>query len=296
MRTPIPTYWWSPRRSARTLAVELRQHSGSWIRTASPIGRAFTNHGDELNAVVLPELVGRPVRWAPLGREELVGIGSVLVPYLAHGGRGMVLGSGDGSNTLGPSDIAPARDQVLAVRGPIVRAALGLDADLPLGDPGLAVRGMGMGGRRRSGRLVIPHFHVYARPDHRAALGALASAGYRVMGPTTHPLAMIDAISRAEFVVGSSLHGVILSHALGTPTAHVSFDGSAPAVPGHKFRDHNAAVGVRDRIQPWHVLLDETRLAAVRAESDDDARRVLPRVDELVTGLHRAAAPLRSAH
>jgi pyruvyltransferase len=294
MSNPIPAYWWSPRRSPRTLAVELKHRSGSWTRTMWPPQRAFTNHGDELNAVVLPELLGRPVRWAPLGREDVIGIGSVLVPYLEQGGRGLILGSGDGSATITPERAADVRDRVLAVRGPLVRQAMGLPGDTPLGDPGLAVRGIAGASGTRRGRLVIPHFAVFQDAEHRRALAALRNTGYRVMSPTTSPRAMIAAIRDAEFVVGSSLHGVILSHALGTPTTHISFDGHVDVMPGHKFRDHNETVGAGHRYVPWHTLLDPTLAAAIDTDAVAEAAAISPRIDAIVDGLHRAAAPLRS--
>lgn len=294
--TPIDAYWWSPRRAPRVAARLLWQAPALWATKVSGTHTAFTNHGDELNAVILPELTGRPVRWVPLGREDLVGIGSLLDLYVRHGGRGQVLGSGAVSEDAGvfdPARVAVLRDRILAVRGPMTRDTFGLDARVPLGDPGLAVRAFGITPRsRRSGRVFVAHYREYADRRRRSIVAEYRRAGFRIAHPTTDAREMIRLLGAAEYVVSSGMHGVILANALETPVTLVSLDDLTPAMPGRKYRDYFASVGLPVRVSSWRAALRDDD--ALRSSAERDIATTTGRIDDLVAGLYRAAAPLRS--
>lgn len=295
MPSPLRAYWWSTRREPRTLAIELRDRAASWTRTAWPAQRAFTNHGDELNTLVLPLMLDRPVRWAPLGREDLIGIGSVLGLYMRHGGRGVVLGSGAPEADILPADVASIADRFLAVRGPMTRSLLGLSDGVALGDPGLVVRTYGIvPGARRRGRLLVPHFHAYGTTRGRRILQEFRTQGYRVMSPTTAPHEMVRAIGRAESVVTSGMHGMIIAHALRTPVTLVSLDDDDPRMPGRKFRDYAASVGSAGRVSRWRDAVVRSSAARLDALAVAEDESISATVDDLVDGLLAASRPLRA--
>lgn len=287
-------YWWSPRRAARVLASELRAHGPAWAHLLRPVGRSFTNFGDELTRLVLSETFGRPVRWAPLGREDVTAIGSIVESYVEHGGRGLVWGSGLSRPTITPARAAPVAGRFLAVRGPLTRDSLGLDPSLQLGDPGLVVRSLASRPRPRSGTILIPHFTVYGTRTGRRKISALAAAGHRVMPPTLAPAEMIAEIAGAESVISSGMHGVILSHGLGTPATLVSFADRVPATPDFKYHDYHESVGLPPRMRSWTTFLERT---ATSIRAVDLARHELSeidsRIDTLVNGLLEAGRPLR---
>lgn len=295
MTTDLNAYWWSPRRSPRVLAAEVRAHGSAWLRLLNPPSRAFTNYGDELTGLVLSETFGRSVRWAPLGREDVAAIGSILVPYFANGGRGLIWGSGLNQPIVTPDRAARVRERFLAVRGPRTRAALGLDGAVQLGDPGLVVRTLRPRSPRRSGKVLIPHFTVYRTAQGRRKISELVAAGYRVAEPTLDPAVMIDTIGSAESVVSSGMHGVILSHSLGTPASLISFADEVPAEPAFKYLDYHDSVGLDARISSWSDFLDDSRAAAEIDRARQDIELVSPTIDSLVEGLLAAARPLRTA-
>lgn len=111
---------------------------------------------------------------------------------------------------------------ILAVRGPLSRAALGLD--VPIGDPALllpAVYQPAPAAEFAGRSLCIPHFH-----DRRPDAELLAMAGTdRILRPNLPNdraalRAMVDAIAAADFVLSASLHGAIVAAAYGVKFAY----------------------------------------------------------------------------
>ncbi|WP_123955527.1 hypothetical protein [Frondihabitans sp. 762G35] len=239
-------------------------------------------------------MLEREVTWAPIGQEDVLAIGSVVGLYATQGGRGLIWGSGAAATQIDPALMTPIRDRFLAIRGPNARRDLGLPADLPLGDPGLTVRAFHPAARRRSGTLVVPHFNVYASATGRRKLAELRTMGYTIMSPTTAPREMVTAIAGAERVISSGMHGIILSHALRTPVSAITFSDGAPTALPYKYSDYNASVGLDDRLHSWTVGLSETEMAGLTETAVTENDAVDARIDELVSGLYKSAAPLRS--
>ncbi|MBA8988805.1 hypothetical protein FHW23_000037 [Curtobacterium pusillum] len=297
MLAPLKAFWWSPRRDLRVLAHELRDHGRAWGRLLAGPGRAFTNYGDELSELVLREALGRRVAWAPLGREDVVAIGSAMGPYIARGGVGRIWGTGLHTPDVPAASAELIRHRVLAIRGPLARDAFGLHQDTPLGDPGLLVRALRPGrpaGRRR-GTVLITHFTSHADRQQREAIAAIAACGVRVLPPTLSPAAMLDEIGAAEHVVSAGMHGIILAHALRTPATLVSLRPRTPSDVAFKYHDYHRSVGLDVHVTGWRSLVSSTGRSAARMQGERDLEVVDARIDDLVDGLLAAAAPLRSS-
>ncbi len=298
MTTPIKAFWWSPRRDLRTLAHELRDHAPAWSRLAVGRGRAFTNHGDELSELVLTEALGRRVRWAPLGREDVVAIGSAIVPYLTRGGVGRIWGTGLHTPDVPAERAAAIRDRVLAIRGPLARAALGLPDSTQIGDPGLLVRSLrpGLPRARRRGTVLVTHFTSHMTAGERRTISAIRSTGVRLLTATLAPADMLAELGAAEHVMSSGMHGVILAHALRTPATLVSLKSPAATEAAFKYRDYHQSVGLDVRPTPWTSVLERDGQSVARQRGERDLAIADARIDALVDGLLRSAAPLRSGH
>lgn len=298
MTTPINAFWWSPRRDLRTLAHELRDHAPAWARLAVGRGRAFTNHGDELSELVLAEALGRPVRWAPLGCEDVVAIGSAIVPYLTRGGVGRIWGTGLHTPDIPADRAAAVQDRVLAIRGPLARAALGLPQTTQIGDPGLLVRSLrpGLPRARRRGTVLVTHFTSHMTAGERRTISAIRSTGVRLLPATLRPEDMLAEIGAAEHVMSSGMHGVILAHALRTPATLVSLKSPAATEAAFKYRDYHQSVGLDVHPTPWTSVLERDGKSAARERGEQDLAIADTLIDELVEGLLRSAAPLRSGH
>jgi pyruvyltransferase len=279
MAAALQAYWWSPRRQMRTMITELR-HPGSWMRLLGPPGTPFTS-------VVVPLATGRLVTWAPLERADVCAIGSILDPYLTVSTRARVWGSGSvRALSRAPVDL---KDRFIAVRGELTREGLGLDPAVPTGDPGLLVRLMSVPARRRHGRVFIPHFTAFGKASGRNVIRAYKSAGYQIAPPTVSPRHMVDIIARAEEVVSSGMHGVILSHALGTPVTPVDISDDLSPTATHKYRDYFSALAVPARTEHWKQPLDDRERSRLTDAAHHEKECIDRPVDSAVEGLLAAA-------
>lgn len=254
------------------------------------VAHSFTNFGDELSPLVLEAVTGRRIAWAPLGREDVVAVGSVIAAYLAGNGRGLVWGSGL-NRPLEDLGLKPPVDDVrfIAVRGPMSRSELRLDAGVPVGDPGLLANQLVLDRpARSSGAAVIPHFTVYNRRTGRERIRVLKERGYRILAPNTEPREMLRAILSVDRVYSSGLHGVILAHSMDRPGRLIDF-GDDPKPASYKYLDYYASVGAqRPDVAGWRDLLG-------KGTSQSDASGMGAELDELRPGIERAQAALFGA-
>ena len=163
---------------------------------------------------------------------SLFSIGSVL--HFARDGD-TIWGSGRNGKITG-QDHRFKRLDVRAVRGPLTRDFL-LERDIEcpaiFGDPALLIP-----------RLFPTRFRRAATPGKIGVVPNLNDLDIvndgRVIDPTRRWDAVIDEILSCEFVVASSLHGLIVADAFGVPCAHVRFSGTEP---DFKYSDYHHGAG-----------------------------------------------------
>jgi len=287
---PLELYWWSPRRDPRTALWELRRNHAAWLSMAMRSGSLLRNFGDELSPRIVAAVSGRRVRWAPPESADVIAIGSVLEHVAAADASGVVWGAGVRHPHFAPVAWAEERSpRFLAVRGALTRDALRLDADLPLGDPGLVVRTLYRRSTRPRGIVVVPHFLAFNRPDARSRMAQARSRGMHVIPPSASHDRICEAVAGAELVLTSSLHGMVVADALGCPVQLVSFGSTGE--PPFKFSDYASAFGLSPAFHSFDAVLDG-RMANVRDAAVDRSGAVSARIDDLVEGLVRSGAQL----
>lgn len=281
----LDAYWWDPRRSLRDLVGESVKHGRAWTYLIRRTSR-MENFGDAVNPLILGELTGEKVRWAPLPAADVVGIGSVLNAYARRGGTGLVLGSGVREPAgLDPTRVRPA--QVLGVRGLRTAAALGVDAALAVGDPGLVVPQVVARAARSRAPLFVPHFTMPATPEGRRLVSAFRAAGYSVRLPAEPAAQLAAAVSAAAFVVSTSLHALVFADAYGVPCARLSVPWLAE--PDFKYDDYRSVFGVGLSTVPVRdALAKRVRTAAI----DHEHAVVSAGVDDVVRGIYDASRRL----
>ncbi|WKB55804.1 polysaccharide pyruvyl transferase family protein [Eleftheria terrae] len=165
----------------------------------------------------------------------------------------------------------------LAVRGPRTRQrALACGADCPavLGDPGLLLpRLYTPPAVQRRGIGLVPHFADRARLD----TAAVARHGLRLIDIQQDIESVVDQVVACEWLMSSSLHGLIVAHAYGIPALWVRL-WELPSGDGSKFADHYEALGqpspaalplcLQDRVLPLAQL---ARQAWCPGRIEDDA-------------------------
>ena len=260
----VKAFWWSPRRSPRILAEIGRYDLEPWAFLATRHASRPDNFGDEFARLAIAEVTGREVSWVPPSRAELLAVGSILEYYSTRQGRGaQIWGTGLKFESGDSVELVAERiGQILALRGPLTAQKLE-SPEVPYGDPGVLCRALvPRGPRNRAAQaLLVPHFGEFATHAGRRRIRELQRGGLRVVLPTTPPLSVISAIWRASGVVTSSLHGLIFSHALGTPAVLMSSldpTGHTPQ-PNFKYRDYAEAVGFDARRASFSELEDTSR-------------------------------------
>jgi len=198
------------------------------------------NVGDIASGLLVSKLLGRKVlRFGPdpLNAPNLLGIGSILNWADSNS---VVWGSGCIAENALPS-LKPRA--IVAVRGPLTRAQLesgGMPAPSVLGDPGLLIADLYPEPRQAEQNLIalIPHYADLTHPYVNEA----RKCGVLVINPLIPLQDYLDALSTAEIILSSSLHGIVFAHALGRPAAWIELSDRVIG-GGYKFRDYFASIG-----------------------------------------------------
>ena len=164
-----------------------------------------------------------------------------------------------GSGILRRGARFPRPWRTVAVRGPHTQRRfdeLGYEYPAVVGDPGLLMPLVYPAQPARSAVLgIIPHYVDYARV--RSMFDGVP--GVHVIDVTYPVERVVDEIVSCEMTVSSSLHGLIISHAYGIPSAWVEFSNELTG-DGVKFLDYYASAGVdnvKTRQIPGRVSLHE---------------------------------------
>lgn len=217
-----------------------------WIPPYSILGRY--NFGDDLNLFLIEKISGKrviPYRYSIIGqlgkKKNYLCIGSIL--NVLPNQQTEVWGSGVLSDQLS----LPARPvKVDAVRGPLTRKYLidkGVECPEVYGDPAIllpmyfqpqtAIKKYKLG--------VIPHYKdkdqsVVKEYEHSKDIQVLDMINY---GSCQE---FIDRICSCEYIISSSLHGIIIADAYNIPNLWVEFSDNVQGA-GFKFRDYYLSAG-----------------------------------------------------
>lgn len=221
----VRLYEWNPRRK----------------RAPGPIGRVITygprisNFGDRLGPLIADRVLARHgIANRRRRGPRLFSVGSVL--HFARTGDS-VWGSGR-NGKIGDGMHRFASLDVRATRGPHTRAFLaerGISAPAVYGDPAVLMAELFPEWARSSGRpsgpVFVPNLNDVSHPDDLEVVSPIGDVG-----------AIVRRIASAEFVVSSSLHGVVIAEAYGVPARMVVPHGESL----FKYRDYYAGTGRPD--------------------------------------------------
>ena len=211
----------------RVGGVEAPQLSAFWFRS-------FPNFGDFLTPWLTGQMGAQPI-FAEPGAARVVAVGSLL-EMLPDDFEGHVWGTG---SMYGTSRLLPgARWQ--AVRGELTREAYGV-GDVALGDPGLLASRFMIQFRKRWKVGLIPHRVHRAHEAWKAAANRPDFAPCRVIDVTKKPDIVMREIAECDFIVSSSLHGIVIADGFGIPAVRARLSESLKG-GDFKFDDHSSAV------------------------------------------------------
>lgn len=217
-----------------------------WIPPYSILGRY--NFGDDLNLILIEKISKKkviPYRYSIMGKlgkkKNYLCIGSIL--NVLTNQQTEVWGSGVLSDQLS----LPARPvKVNAVRGPLTRQYLidkGVECPEVYGDPAILLpiyfQPQTLIKKYKLG--VIPHYKDTYLPIVKE-YGCSKEIQILDMMNYGSCQEFIDRISSCEYIISSSLHGIIIADAYNIPNLWVEFSDNVQGA-GYKFRDYYLSAG-----------------------------------------------------
>lgn len=198
------------------------------------------NFGDDLNAVIWPQLLSEKLKSNP--DIVLVGIGSILNEtmvgkYTGTGKKILVIGSG---TSYGVPPRCLDELKILAVRGPYTAAVIG-KPEAAVTDSAILLACMPP---RPDAKL--PKDRVLFMPHHRTIHSTpweqiASECGMTYVSPQQPVEAILQHYAHARLVVTEAMHGAIVADTLRVPWIPLAI---SPAVEEFKWRDWCLSMGV----------------------------------------------------
>ena len=215
-----------------------------WWRGEGASDSAQQNFGDYLSPLIVEMISGKKVVYAEPRDADMIAIGSIL--SRERKARGMLLKRKLhiwGSGTDKASRVFSGRHIYHAVRGKITRSQINkLQQNPALGDPGLLVDQLYDGKskpEKKYGLGIIPHFVDQRDPRMEALLALPKTRLINVFSPVEQ---VVNEIRQCEFVLSSSMHGLIVADSFGIPNRRMPF--SSGIISDLKFDDYYSAFGL----------------------------------------------------
>jgi pyruvyltransferase len=195
------------------------------------------NWGDDLNEYLIEKVAGRKVVRYPFNnKDHVLGIGSIIARSKTNShvwGAGFI--SEEQVLKVYPKNI-------FIVRGPLTAAKLHLK-NVEFGDPGLCIRKYYFPENiKKEYKLgIIPH-HIDKNNESVIKLANIK--GVKIIDIQDDIEPFIDNLLSCEYILSSSLHGLIASDSYGIPNCHLKL--SDGLIGGDfKFRDYYLGIGVQ---------------------------------------------------
>ncbi len=200
--------------------------------------RGYRNFGDQVTPLLLKKYGFTPVYSSP-DHAEVVSVGSIL-EHVPENYSGYILGSG-----LIHEHVRQFKNAtILALRGELTRQRTGASKSVVLGDPGLLASKL-MNRRKNKVHVLGLVPHRVDRADPRILMiRRRYEKDVLVIDVTRTPSAVFEDIDKCQFILSSSLHGIVTADSLGISSAWMSLSNKVSG-SGFKFADYNSALGLR---------------------------------------------------
>ncbi|GAB2199068.1 polysaccharide pyruvyl transferase family protein [Sessilibacter sp. MAH4] len=198
------------------------------------------NVGDEIGPYLVNKLTGRPVVKSFMGlTNHLVSVGSIVSEANYNS---IIWGSGfkfPGSKVLSKPKF------ISSVRGPLTRTLLskqGINCPSRFGDPALVMPLFFQSEliAQRGVIGVVLHYH------HQDKKYLFEDSKFKIINVSTKNVEhFIDQLQECEYVISSSLHGLIISDAYSIPNVWIAFENNFNEQ--FKYQDYYLSLGLTDR-------------------------------------------------
>ncbi|SDD78079.1 Polysaccharide pyruvyl transferase [Pseudomonas guariconensis] len=255
-----------------------------WSRGSGRDDAGKQNFGDYLSALTVEFVSGRKVVHSPVKEAEMIAIGSILArekKARTWGVRRKLHVWGTGSST--PGDVFSGHHHYHAVRGrKCLEQIKGLKGQPVLGDPGLLASSLVKKPALKTIRVgIIPHINHRNSPEIASLLSLIP--GSRVIDVFSPVKQVLEEIASCEFVLSTSLHGLIVADSYGVPNQWLCMK-RYPQWE-FKFQDYYSSFGIADPVPvtPEQIHLDKAW--SIERSTEGYAR---PGLESLQEGLVKA--------
>lgn len=224
-----------------------------WSRGSGRDNPNRRNFGDYMSPLIVEAVSGRQVEYAPLSRADLMAIGTILAKekkakFFGFKRKIHVWGSGCGHE----GESFSGRHCYHAVRGAeTLRRIEGDVGAVALGDPGLLAPLLLKKAVAKQYKIgFIPHYVDKTLP----VVVEFIEKNKQVRFIDVHkpPIQVIEEIAACEFIISSSMHGLIVADAFKVPNVRIKLSGRIKSEL--KYDDYYSAFGI---LQPKPLELDE---------------------------------------
>lgn len=240
----------------------------------------YKNFGDVITPVLLRKIGYTPVNSLNVSRGEFVFVGSVL-DSIENDYKGVILGSGFlGERVQKRLNFAT----VLGVRGEFSKKLLGIKEEIQLGDGGLILPKFLKERPAKKYKIgIIPHFSD-ADDVRVCAWAKRFGDNARVIRVRQDPESVFYEICSCEYIISSSLHGLVLADSLGISNLWMVLSDLC-SCGEFKFHDYYSAFGEK-RI-PFFPTGDEdmSELIEMMTKPSDSVPEIIEDIYKLFLSL-----------
>lgn len=220
------------------------------------------NMGDILNKMVVEDLFGFKAIHHTYLTGELSAIGSGLGQFTLHGNalfhivqkifgvlfpNVTIWGTGFICYKENDTPFYHKNIKFAAVRGQLSKARVerlvGKKLDIPMGDAGILSSYLMKEPIVKKYKVgIISHFKEQDNPIWKKLLANYENATY--INVRQHPSAVISQVAECEYIISSSLHGLIIADSFNIPNIHIVVTDNLMG-DGFKFDDYYSAYGIK---------------------------------------------------
>lgn len=243
------------------------------------------NFGDEINSWLWRRLI--PDRLAESDDIIMLGIGTIIGQKVPDIRRKKVFTSGAGYN---PNFrlVLGASWEIVAVRGPLTAALLGLPPTAAVTDGAILIHGFSefsTESNLRSGVLFMPHLSAARAVDWPSVC---ALAGVEYLDPRDEHFSLIKRIGSARLVLADAMHAAIVADALRVPWIPIS---TSSEVNTFKWLDWTMSMGVEYQPEVIRMMSPLQALRIIVGKLTLQRHRYKPDIEiESLLAAHRAFA------
>jgi hypothetical protein len=209
-----------------------------WWRYKYP---AELNFGDEITPYILWSIWGRRCEWAKPDECDLAGAGSIIEMLQRKSNGKTIRVWGSGFIRQEEEEKGSRKNLVFyAVRGPVSLARIGRSDGVALGDPGILANLVFRRAKKVTYKAgVLAH---YVDADAKSLELIKDNPDYLLIDPLQTPDKVALDITSCQYVLSSSLHGLIFADSFGVPNNWMPL--SDKVIGGdYKFKDYYESTG-----------------------------------------------------